>query len=81
MSEFTSNLSLKDIVSRMIEEYFSTLEDQPAKALYDMVIKEVEVGLFKTVLQQTGGNKRKAAEWLGLARGTFCKRLIEYGLE
>lgn len=76
-----SSLSLKEIVSRMIEEYFSTLEGEPAKSLYEMVIKEVEVGLFKTVLQQTGGNKRKAAEWLGMARGTLCKRLIEYGLE
>lgn len=73
--------SLKDIVSRMIEEYFSTLEDQPAQKLYDMVIKEVELGLFKTVLVQTGGNQSKAAEWLGLARGTLRKRLLEYGLE
>jgi Fis family transcriptional regulator len=73
--------SLKDIVSRMIEEYFSTLEDEPAQKLYDMVIKEVELGLFKTVLLQTGGNISKAAEWLGLARGTLRKRLLEYGLE
>lgn len=76
-----NNNSLKDIVSRMIEEYFSTLEDQPAQKLYDMVIKEVELGLFKTVLHQTGGNQSKAAEWLGLARGTLRKRLLEYGLE
>lgn len=80
MSE-TNNNSLKDIVSRMIQEYFSTLEDQPAQKLYEMVIKEVELGLFKTVLHQTGGNQSKAAEWLGLARGTLRKRLLEYGLE
>lgn len=77
----TAKNSLKDIVSRMIEEYFSTLEDEPAQKLYDMVIKEVELGLFKTVLVQTGGNQSKAAEWLGLARGTLRKRLLEYGLE
>lgn len=73
--------SLKDIVSRMIEEYLGTLEGQPAQKLYEMVIKEVELGLFRTILHQTGGNQSKAAEWLGLARGTLRKRLIEYGLE
>lgn len=78
---YQNQSSLKDIVSRMIEEYFSTLEDEPAQKLYEMVIKEVELGLFKTVLFQTGGNISKAAEWLGLARGTLRKRLLEYGLE
>jgi Fis family transcriptional regulator len=81
MSEFKTNHSLKDIVSKMIEEYFHTLEEQPAQKLYDMVIKEVELGLFMTVLGKTGGNQKKAAEWLGMARGTLRKRLIEYGLE
>lgn len=73
--------SLKEIVSHMMKEYFSTLDGQPAKKLYDMVIKEVELGLFKEVLHQTGGNQSKAAQWLGLARGTLRKRLSEYGLE
>lgn len=72
---------LREIVSQMIEEYFSALDGQPAKKLYDLVIKEVELGLFKTVLLRTGGNQSKAAEWLGLARGTLRKRLAEYGLE
>lgn len=72
---------LRDIVSKIMNDYFSTLDGQPAKKLYDMVIKEVELGLFQTVLAQTGGNQRKAAEWLGLARGTLRKRLADYGLE
>ena len=80
MSNLYTN-SLKDVVSQMIEEYFCTLEDQPAQKLYHMVIREVELGLFNTVLKQTKGNQSKAAEWLGLARGTLRKRLIELGLE
>ncbi len=72
---------LREIVAKIIEEYFSTLDGQPAKQLYNLVIKEVELGLFKTVLEFTGGNQSKAADWLGLARGTLRKRLEEYGLE
>lgn len=79
LSNFTS-LPLKDIVSQIMEEYFSTLEDEPAQKLYDMVIKEVEFGLFRSVLVRVNGNKSKAAQWLGLARNTFLKRLSEHGL-
>ncbi|MBS0287150.1 MAG: Fis family transcriptional regulator [Proteobacteria bacterium] len=72
---------LKEVISKMIAEYFCALDGQPAKELYNLVIKEVELGLFKTVLDYTGGNQSKAAEYLGLARGTLRKRLAEYGLE
>lgn len=72
---------LREIVSKMIQDYFCALDGQPAQKLYAMVIKEVELGLFKTVLEYTGGNQSKAADWLGLARGTLRKRLEEYGLE
>jgi len=71
---------LREIVSHMIEDYLSTLGDQPVK-LYELVMKEVELGLFKTILSHTGGNQSKAATWLGLARGTLRKRLAEYELE
>jgi Fis family transcriptional regulator, factor for inversion stimulation protein len=80
-SDFLNQSTLREIVSQIIEGYFSTLDGQPANKLYDLVIKEVELGLFKTVLQYTGGNQKKAADWLGLARGTLRKRLAEYGLE
>ncbi len=71
---------LKEVVAKMLSDYFGALDGQPAKELYTLVIKEVELGLFKTVLDHTGGNQSKAAEWLGLARGTLRKRLAEYGL-
>jgi len=76
-----NNNPLREIVAKLMEDYFCTLDGQPAKQLYDLVIKEVELGLFKSVLQHAGGNQSKAAEWLGLARGTLRKRLAEYGLE
>lgn len=76
-----SSTPLREVVADMITNYFSTLDGQPATQLYDLVMKEVELGLFKTVLEFTGGNQSKAADWLGLARGTLRKRLAQYGLE
>ncbi|MBS0290441.1 MAG: Fis family transcriptional regulator [Proteobacteria bacterium] len=76
-----TTLPLREVVSKTIESYFSALDGQPAKQLYDLVIKEVELGLFKAVLNFADGNQSKAAKWLGLARGTLRKRLAEYGLE
>ena len=76
-----SSLVLREMVSAHIQAYINALDGQPAQKLYTMVLKEVELGLFKTVLYHTGGNQSKAAEWLGLARGTLRKRLEEYGLE
>lgn len=79
--ETNTTAPLKEIVAAVLHAYFQALDGQPAEKLYDMVIKEVELGLFKTVLAHTGGNQSKAAEWLGLARGTLRKRLAEYGIE
>lgn len=76
-----NNRPLREIVSTILDHYFCALDGQPGKKLYEMVIKEVELGLFKTVLHHTGGNQSKAAQWLGLARGTLRKRLAEYDLE
>ena len=78
---FKNQNLLREIVSKHIQEYFAALDGQPAQKLYEMVMKEVELGLFKTVLDYSGGNQSKAADWLGLARGTLRKRLEEYELE
>jgi len=72
---------LREIVSQIVNDYFHALDGQPAKKLYHLVLKEMELGLFKTVLHHSKGNQSKAAECLGLARGTLRKKLEEYGLE
>lgn len=72
---------LRETVEQVIQGYFSTLDGQPAQDLYSLVIKEVELGLFRTVLEFADGNQSLAARWLGLARNTLRKRLAEYGLE
>lgn len=77
----TAPAPLREIVGQVMEAYFSTLDGQPAQKLYDLVMKEVELGLLKIVLAKAGGNQSKAAQWLGLARGTLRKKLSLLGLE
>ncbi len=77
----SSQAPLREVVGHTMEAYFSTLDGQPAQGLYELVIKEVELGLLKIVLAKAGGNQSKAAQWLGLARGTLRKKLGELGLE
>ncbi len=48
--------------------------------LYQMVLAEMEIPLLEKVLEYTRGNQTKAAELLGLNRGTLRKKLKQYGL-
>ena len=80
-SQINHQSLLREVVERHLHGYFSTLDGQPPTMLYELVIKEVERGLFKTVLIYCAGNHSKAAEWLGLSRNTLRKRLADYGLE
>jgi Fis family transcriptional regulator len=79
--EAQEKIILRETVEKVIQGYFSTLDGQPAQDLYMLVIKEVELGLFRTVLEVAEGNQSLAARWLGLARNTLRKRLADYGLE
>jgi DNA-binding NtrC family response regulator len=52
----------------------------PAQALEEMSLEEVEKLLIKKTLLRFDGNARKAAESLGLSRSAFYRRLEKYGL-
>ncbi len=44
-----------------------------------LTLEELEKEYILEVLRRTGGNKSRAAEWLGLPRRTLYRRLEEYG--
>ena len=73
--------SLRQLVAKSLEDYFANLEGQAPSGVFDLVIREVEIGLLSTVMQYARGNQSKAATWLGLARGTLRKKLSTYNLE
>lgn len=72
---------LRECVRDSLEHYFSHLKGHTAVELYDLVLTEVEVPLLQAVLRYTQGNQSKAAEILGISRGTLRKKLKTYSIE
>jgi Fis family transcriptional regulator len=48
--------------------------------MYDMLMRVVEKPLLEVVMEHTGHNQSRAAEWLGLNRNTLRKKLMEHQL-
>jgi Fis family transcriptional regulator len=72
--------TLRNCVRRSLADYFRNLDGEPVNELYEMVLAEMEIPLLEKVLEYTRGNQTKAAEMLGLNRGTLRKKLKQYGL-
>lgn len=74
------NETLRDSVYRALHNYFQNLDGQSVSGVYQMVLTEIEAPLLETVLDYTHGNQTRAAEVLGLNRGTLRKKLKLYSL-
>lgn len=72
--------SLRDSVEIAVSNYFQHLEGHDVTDVYDMVMSEVETPLLEVVMKYTRHNQTKAAQVLGLNRGTLRKKLKQYGL-
>ncbi|ADN74666.1 MULTISPECIES: DNA-binding transcriptional regulator Fis [Ferrimonas] len=71
---------LRDSVKRAVSNYFAQLDGQEASEVYEMVLCEVEQPLLDIVMQYTRGNQTRAANILGINRGTLRKKLKKYGM-
>ena len=67
-------------VEKTLTNYFKDLDGQDTSDLYELVISQVEKPLFEIVLHQYNGNITRAAQALGLNRGTVLGRLKKYGI-
>ncbi len=63
-----------------LNEYFGALNGHRPARLYQLVMREVELPLFRSVMQYAEGNQSRAATILGINRGTLRKKLLDYGL-
>ena len=71
---------LKESANDSIQNFLDTLDGEPCRDLYAMVIAQVEEPLLTAVMSYTRGNQSKASEMLGLNRGTLRKKLREHKL-
>ena len=70
-----SNQAISDIVNNLV----SNLEESSGN-VYTDIINKFEKQLLEIILDQTNGNKKKAAEILGINRNTLAKKLTEFDL-
>ncbi len=71
---------LSHAVKHSIRRYLFELEGTLPNNMYDLVLRQVEQPLFEAILEHTKGNQSRAAELLGLNRGTLRKKLRSYNL-
>lgn len=72
---------LSESVRKALDNYFADLDGHEAVDLYELVLSQVEKPLFEVVMQNTRGNITRAADLLGMNRGTLRSRLKKYGLD
>ena len=75
-----SKKHIEEVVRASLETYFRDLDGTEPTGLYDMLVKLVEKPLLDVVMNQSGQNQSRAAEWLGLNRNTLRKKLLDHKL-
>lgn len=80
----TDNLTLTTPLHSQIEtavqQHLANLHGETPNGLYELFLGEFEKPLLVTILKYTHGNQSKAAQMLGLNRGTLRTKLKAYDL-
>ena len=73
-------MGLKELVRKHVDQYLEQLDGEIPQDLYDLFIIQVEHALLEATLYQSNNNQSKAAEMLGISRGTLRTRMKLFGL-
>jgi len=72
---------LKDEVRKAMRRYFNQLDEKNTPInVYELVLKEVEPPLLKSVMKFANNNQSKAARILGINRTTLRTKLKKYNI-
>jgi len=66
---------LETCVRKRLDSYFADLGDAAPRDVLDMVVRCVENIVVQVALEKTQGNQTKAADMLGVTRGTLRKKM------
>ncbi|MER1967807.1 helix-turn-helix domain-containing protein [Castellaniella sp. GW247-6E4] len=75
-----STTPLERAVRDQLDRYFEDLGDSEAHNVLSMVTHCVERTVLQVALERTAGNQSRAADMLGITRGTLRKKLQAHGL-
>ena len=76
----TSTKGVAAAVDEALTAYFTMMSGETIEGLYELVLSEVEPTVLAKVMEYTAHNQSKAAEILGLNRGTLRSKLKKYQL-
>lgn len=71
---------LRDSVKASLKNYLAQLNGEDVNDLYELVLAEVEQPMLDMIMQYTRGNQTRAANMMGINRGTLRKKLKKYGM-
>jgi Fis family transcriptional regulator len=72
---------IAESVRRSLDRYFRDLDGAKPRAIYDMVLKNVEKPMLEAVLDKADGNQTIAAQMLGINRNTLRKKINEHKIK
>lgn len=72
---------IADCVRKSLDRYFSDLDGAKPRAIYDMVLKNVEKPMLEAVLNRAAGNQTIAAQMLGINRNTLRKKMAQHKIK
>lgn len=79
-SQTQAQKPLRLSVKQAVNKYLKDLNNQDIDNLYELVLAEIEAPLLEEVMTYTRGNQTRAANLMGINRGTLRKKLKQYGL-
>lgn len=79
-TENTTHQPLHIHVENAVQQHLSALNGETPSQLYELFLGEFEKPLLISILKYTHGNQSKAAQILGLNRGTLRTKLKTYDL-
>ena len=71
---------LNAIIRSSLSQFLNELDGENPGNIYDLVMQQVEEPLLELIMQHVEGNQSRAAECLGINRGTLRKKLKTYKL-
>ena len=71
-------VSIAASVTELVQKYFAELNGAEPIDLYQFVLEEIETPLFRAVMEYCKYNQSRAAQILGVSRGTLRTKLRRY---
>jgi Fis family transcriptional regulator len=72
--------TLHETVTACVRQYLQEIDGEPTTDFYQLVLSQVEPPLLREVMSYTRHNQTRAAQMLGLNRGTLRKKLRQYDI-